>query len=367
MEKKLIHPTMRPIPQPFTQAEKDWDLVSLCQDLASAKQQIFGKPKQLTPLEINCLRGLLCGYSPSEIAAVINREIRGLRVDLSRGLYRYVEVLTNRPSNTLKDWREVTDWLAKANYKTSYSHVYLQNHDSLIKIVDVSLEGSVNCCAIDLKVRNVGNQVAFLKNAKFLFHHVWMLKTWVLPKLEKKYEQAYPSAPAMAIQQSRTVASSCDYQVSLPAALGLNCLTENSLNAQSKIVYIENVKISQCVISNDVDRFSFTLSLPKNEQQLSSNDQSPYLIRTSYIYNFKLELIYDEDNKSIQSSDLIILLEPKYPENIETREFLIKSDSKLPTEIKKWSQDNLDLLTTIAKIKGVMSSSLNSLIKIALP
>ncbi|MDZ8242233.1 MAG: hypothetical protein RMZ69_34720 [Nostoc sp. ChiQUE01a] len=362
---------MAPITQPFTQAANDWNLETLCQDLNSAKQQVSGKPKQLTPLEITCLKGLLCGYSPSEIAAAINREIRGLRVDLSRGLYRYIEVLTNRPTNTLKDWREVTDWLAKANYKTSFSHLSLPNNDSLIRIVDISLEGSANSCVIDLKVRNIGNQVAFLKNAKFLFHNVWVLKSWVLPRLEINEQLAYPPAPAMAVQRSRTVPPSCDYQVYLPAPLNFdvtlpfNFVTDNYLNTQSKIIYIENFKISQCVSSNDVDRFMFTLFLPKNEQQLSSNDQLPYLIHTSYIYNFKLELIYDEDNKSIQSSDLIILLEPQYPENIELREFFTESDSIVPTEIKKLSQDNLELLMAIAKIKGITSSSLNSLMKIA--
>ncbi|WP_392531871.1 hypothetical protein [Nostoc sp. C117] len=315
------------------------------------------------------MRGLLCGYSPSEIATAINREVRGLRVDLSRGLYRYIEVLTKRPSNTLKDWREVTDWLAKANYKTSVSHLSLPNNDSLIKIVDISLEGSINSCVIDLKVRNIGNQVAFLKNAKFLFHNAWVLKSWVLPRLEINEQLAYSPSPAIAMQRSRTVPPSCDYQIYLPVTLNfdvplpLNFSTENYLNTQSEIIYIENFKISQCVSCNDVDRFTFTLFLPTSEQQLSSNYQSPYLIRTSYIYNFKVELIYDEDNKNVQSSDLIILLEPKYPEDIETRGFFTESNSQLPTEMKKWSQDNLELLMAIAKIQGVTNSSLNSLIK----
>ncbi|WP_180267582.1 hypothetical protein [Nostoc linckia] len=370
MGEKLINPTMTPIPQLFAQAENDWNLARLCQDLTSAKQQISGKAKQLTPLEINCLRGLLCGYSPTEIAAAMNREVRGLRVDLSRGLYRYIEVLTNRPSNTLKDWREVADWLAKANYKIRFFDRNSQNNDSSLKIVDISLEGSVNSCVIDLKVRNIGNQVAFLKNAQFLFHHVWVLKSWVLPEVQK-YELAYPAAPAMSVQRSRPVLPSFDYPVTLPAnfnfdiPLPLNFVKNNYLNTETEIIHLENIKISQCVSCNDVDRFTFTLFLPNSEQQLSSQEHSPYLIRTSYIYHFKVELIYDEDNKYIQSSDLIILLEPKYPENIETREFLIESDSQLSTEMKKWSQHNLEFLTEIAKIKSVMSSSLNSLIKIA--
>ncbi|MDF5707120.1 MAG: hypothetical protein PUP90_05410 [Nostoc sp. S4] len=360
---------MTPIPQPFTQAENDWNLTSLCQDLTSAKQQISGKPKQLTPLEITCLKGLLCGYSPSEIAAAINREVRGLRVDLSRGLYRYIEVLTKRPSNTLKDWREVAAWLAKANYKTSFSQVYLPNNDSLIKIVDISLEGSVNFSLIDFKVRNIGNQVAFLKNAKFLFHNIWVLKSWVSPRLKRNFERACPPAPAMAMQRSRTVPPSCNYQVSLPAALNfnvalpLNVVREHYLNKESEVVLIKDIKISQCVSFNDVDRFTFSLFLPKNEPQLSSKNQLEYLIHQSYIYHFKIEIIYDEDNKTIQSGDLILLLEPKYTDNLEVRNFGIDSESNLPGEIQDFSNDNKQIFTEIAKITGVRSSSLNFLIE----
>ncbi|MFN6569839.1 hypothetical protein [Dendronalium sp. ChiSLP03b] len=358
---------MTSIPQPFAEAENDWDLANLYQDLTSAKQQIASKPKQLTQLEKTCLRGLLCGYGPNEIAAAINREVRGLRVDLSRGLYRYIEVLTQRPSNTLKDWREVADWLAKANYKTSLSHTSLLTSDSLIKIVDVSLEGSANSPVIDLKVRNIGNQVAFLKNTKFLFYNSWLLKSWLLPEAKNMENFALPAAAPM--QRSRVVLPSYDYQVPLPApanfdlSLPINLFAENYLNANPKIVYIEDFKISQCVSCNDVDRFTFTFSLPENYHQLSRNIKTQYLLYTSYIYHLKLELIYDEDDKSVQSTDLVILLESEFAENLDKRVFFAESDSKLPAEIQEISQHNQQLVTEIAQIKGIRSSLLNSLLK----
>ncbi|CDN12801.1 MAG: hypothetical protein HRU34_01105 [Richelia sp.] len=49
-----------------------------------------GKNRGITPLEKVCLRGLLSGSSPNEIATIISRETRGVRVDLFRGLYRYL-------------------------------------------------------------------------------------------------------------------------------------------------------------------------------------------------------------------------------------------------------------------------------------
>ena len=37
---------------------------------------------------------------------------------MSKTLYRYVELLTNRPRNALKNWRDAIDWLEIAGYKT---------------------------------------------------------------------------------------------------------------------------------------------------------------------------------------------------------------------------------------------------------
>lgn len=103
--------------QHFTEAETEWDLARLNADLAQVKQACSGRrTAALTELEATCLRGLLGGHSPTEIAIALNRDITGLRVDLSRGLYEYIEILTEqRPKN----WRQVAFLLEKAGYKLS--------------------------------------------------------------------------------------------------------------------------------------------------------------------------------------------------------------------------------------------------------
>ncbi|MEG4458256.1 NB-ARC domain-containing protein [Microcoleus sp. N9_A1] len=104
------------IPEPkFIEAAAWWNLEQLYADLTAAKQEYASSGKQrLTPLEKTYLRGLLCNYSPPEIAAALHRDCAGIRVDLSRGLYRYIEVLTLQHP---KDWKEIPTMLEIFGYK----------------------------------------------------------------------------------------------------------------------------------------------------------------------------------------------------------------------------------------------------------
>jgi hypothetical protein len=98
----------------FAAAALNWNLDKLYDDITDAKQRYgITRRKPITPTEKACLRGLLSGYTPSEIALQLNREPVGLRVDLSRGLYRYIEMLADCP---LKDWSKVASVLAAAGY-----------------------------------------------------------------------------------------------------------------------------------------------------------------------------------------------------------------------------------------------------------
>ncbi|AFZ22549.1 hypothetical protein Cylst_0172 [Cylindrospermum stagnale PCC 7417] len=107
----------------FTEAVDDWDLDRLYKDLKSSKQQVAPhKTKGLTAIEKLHLRGLLCGNSPVEMAKKLHKQPRGLEADLSQTLYRYVEKLTDRPTKTVKNWRDICEWLEEAGYKTSTSH-----------------------------------------------------------------------------------------------------------------------------------------------------------------------------------------------------------------------------------------------------
>lgn len=102
----------------FEETSDSWDLERLYKDLADAKQRYATgerrKYKDLTDIEKVYLRGLLCNNSPDSIAQVIGRSPKGVPVALSKGLYRYVEILVGeRPI----DWRDIPDFLEKAGYK----------------------------------------------------------------------------------------------------------------------------------------------------------------------------------------------------------------------------------------------------------
>jgi len=100
----------------FIEAAYNWKLEKLYVDLASAKN------KGLTPVEKKILRGLLCGYSPGEIANIIYKtsSSSSVRVYLSNGLYKYIEVmLYSQTSQQIKinHWSRVTKLLEEAGYK----------------------------------------------------------------------------------------------------------------------------------------------------------------------------------------------------------------------------------------------------------
>lgn len=135
----------------FAQAANQWDLETLYIDLASAKG------KRLTPVEKLHLRGLLCGYSPVEIAEKLNKSAKGVGVDLCKTLYVYVKNLVDKSDESIENWRDVTEWLEEAGYKTQVSFETDNAYDLPLKIVvnkaNISLEN--NHLIIDLNMRIV--------------------------------------------------------------------------------------------------------------------------------------------------------------------------------------------------------------------
>jgi hypothetical protein len=100
----------------FSQAEAFWQLEKLYLDLAKVKG------KGLTPLEKKILQGLLCGYSPSEIAEKIyqNRNSTSVRVYLSNSLYKYLQELLirqNQSETKIGHWSSITNLLERAGYQ----------------------------------------------------------------------------------------------------------------------------------------------------------------------------------------------------------------------------------------------------------
>ena len=102
----------------FAEAATNWDLQKLYKDLAVAKREFAPHmTRGLTDTEKKHLRGLLCGYSPAEMAEKLYKNSRGVEADLCKTIYRYVEQLTKKPLNTLKNWRDIPQWLEQTGYK----------------------------------------------------------------------------------------------------------------------------------------------------------------------------------------------------------------------------------------------------------
>ena len=116
----------------FIEAKNNWDLEKIYIDLASAKG------KALTPVEKKFLRGLLCGFSPAEIANAVykSRSSSTVRVYLSNGLYKYLEEMLSNQTQTsvkVKNWSRVTHLLEKAGYKKAW-HMEQNNNQIITNI-----------------------------------------------------------------------------------------------------------------------------------------------------------------------------------------------------------------------------------------
>jgi len=103
---------MSPTNEQFTPAAHQWDLETLYTDLASAKG------KRLTPVEKLHLRGLLCGYSPGEMAEKLGKDAKGVESDLCASIYKYVKSLIGKCNEKIGNWRNIAEWLEEAGYKT---------------------------------------------------------------------------------------------------------------------------------------------------------------------------------------------------------------------------------------------------------
>lgn len=99
----------RPKPEPFKPAERQWDLERLYRDLARVKGE------GLTVGEMLKLRGLLCNYSPTEMADELHKDPHGVESDLSVKVYSSVKGLL--AGKQIKNWREVSQYLEEVGYR----------------------------------------------------------------------------------------------------------------------------------------------------------------------------------------------------------------------------------------------------------
>ncbi|GDZ93228.1 hypothetical protein PA905_10630 [Planktothrix agardhii CCAP 1459/11A] len=141
---------MTSIDQQFNQAALHWDLETLYTDLASAKG------RRLTPMEKLHLRGLLCGFSPTEIAEQLGKNVKGVKTDLCVTLYRYVKSLVDKLDARIESWREVTEWLEEAGYKLQTPPQIpldsLLTEKSIINISNIHIDKNQLVVAFNLKI-----------------------------------------------------------------------------------------------------------------------------------------------------------------------------------------------------------------------
>ncbi|MGK7899387.1 MAG: hypothetical protein AB4372_38670, partial [Xenococcus sp. (in: cyanobacteria)] len=90
-ERRLLTISMSKYQDFFQEAEKEWDLKKIYDDLEKIKQKISGnnKRKNLTDLEKCDLRGLLLRQSPKKIANALDVKEVTVRIRLSRGPVSY--------------------------------------------------------------------------------------------------------------------------------------------------------------------------------------------------------------------------------------------------------------------------------------
>lgn len=134
-------------------------------------------------------------------------------------------------------------------------------NDSSLRLVDISFAETEEFPKLDVKVRNVGNRVAFMKEAIFVVKKIWRIESFIPPA----------SMPV-----------SWNYDVLFPI---------------KEVPYSVSHKVSQAIAPNEVDRFTFTLG--------HDNERGGW--KHSWVFLISLELVYDENDKSLRSQDILFL------------------------------------------------------------
>ncbi len=144
---------MSSINEMFKEVEESWDLENLYVDLASAKG------RHLTPVEKLHLRGLLAGFSPTEIAEKLNKNPQGVKSDLCSSVYKYVKILIGKCEEKIENWRKIKEWLQEAGYK-SYPNPQLKGKEllpekSVVNVSNISIEKNHLVFVINLKIPTI--------------------------------------------------------------------------------------------------------------------------------------------------------------------------------------------------------------------
>lgn len=143
--------------QMFAEAANYWDLERLYKALAEAKKQISPHARKgLTEREKLFLRGLLCGYSPAEIAGKLVQSRKGVEVYMSKTLYQYLRTMSDVPNEKVGHWRNINNLLEEAGYKiNSQEKAQSKNHfpqELCVKIGNICFDSNTGTIDINIRV-----------------------------------------------------------------------------------------------------------------------------------------------------------------------------------------------------------------------
>ena len=100
----------------FSEADQNWDLPRIYADVNKMRKNL--RQMHLSPLERACLRGLLLGYSPAQIASKIpGKPQSSFITNLVWGLHRGIAQMTDGESGAVESYQDIGKWLAQAGYQ----------------------------------------------------------------------------------------------------------------------------------------------------------------------------------------------------------------------------------------------------------
>jgi hypothetical protein len=177
---------------------------------------------------------------------------------------------------------------------------------SSLRLVDISIDEPSNSFPVlDVKLRNIGNEVVFLKKAKFKILKVGKLRN-----------------PSIG-----------NYQL-IPVSWNYNVMfTEEPAK---EVLH----NISQALNPNSVDRFTFTIGQRGGDPVLPT------------LYYFQLALTYNEDDQSVTSRPIILPV----PSDISWGGMFAYGFDK------ETAKRNLEILKEFSRLDGLMSNSFKEII-----
>jgi hypothetical protein len=194
-----------------------------------------------------------------------------------------------------------------------------------LELVDATFEESAEATTLDIKVRNTGEKVAYLSEANFNVERTWELWSTIFPA---------------------RVPVSANYDVTLTPA---------------GTPYTRTVKLSQSIDPNEVERFTFTLTL---------NDRArAYSEKTNYVFLTTVDLVYDEDDRVTSSEELLFVRELPWQQAESGVKTYFPYGVPGPVDrhqdpfFRAVRAHNAQVVDEISRIEGTKSQSLEVLIR----